>query len=1021
MPTSVSQLKNILNSAGTGPLFEQSTTDYKVFKLTEDCSHGDGNGKVNFPITLGYNNFNLSNNSGSNTNDSNTIFDGNGKTITGLNSGTPAPMFMSNLQLNGSASNIIIKNFRVEIGNLNANIYGQPCGAIGAYLLGENNTNVTIQNCIVNCTGGIPAYNGGITGRSTRNVSILNCIANFPNASPFISQKGGVFGADSTNLKANHCIVNIGTANSSSTNLTQALGYLNSETYANSVEIRNNIVISPKTNSSNTFTNRSVSNASNNIYIHPDNAAVFYAKKFSSLDNGNGEEGSEPLEKYLQRLCQEVFKTYYNTSSQITPSLETTMYFDTATYPEMEFFLSGIADVFSQTRTYLDTNLLTLKSFNYSQGGSTIDSGIRILEGSIQYSSANTLKEVNTLSQFHGFLETQGTQNQAELNAIQPSDAISTTLGVITSQQASITSMLAEYDDGTENDLKSYILTYCADNNLQWDTIVGNTTFRAGSSAPTGTILTADSSGIDFTKVSKENYFDMTYELGYQLYRWRNDTPGATPGQTSTSVSLQQIGADIDGEAANDRSGYSVSLSDDGTRVAIGAIYNDAGLGLGLNAGHVRVYQWNGSQWEQIGSDIDGEAQTDFWGDCVSLSGDGNLLAVSSTSKQLSNTTNRGKVIVYEWTGAQWQQKGSSFEANDFVNYVGKYVSINSNRIAFGNHYAEDMRGTIRVWEWSGSDWQQTNFSGGFSTADGTNTRDFFGWCVSLDGDLVAASSKHGNYVKIFEWNGSEWSQKGSTITGSRSFGVSISLSGMRVAIGASADQDVTLPGEVLVYEWSDSASNWVKLGNTIGGSSGGDRTGCSVSLDGNKLAVGDKYYDQSSNDNRGRVRVFEWANNQWNKLFEVLGDAANDYLGGSVSLKGDKFAVGANGHDGAEGADSGHTKIFEFPTVTTLLGHTLDQYKATLTNSSQFESLEGFVDDYNELKALREEVITLYVMTKSDFTQRYFEISIEGDEVSTAATTGNSGNESASATTTAGNGSSYASSSSSIATSSQK
>ena len=35
-----------------------------------------------------------------------------------------------------------------------------------------------------------------------------------------------------------------------------------------------------------------------------------------------------------------------------------------------------------------------------------------------------------------------------------------------------------------------------------------------------------------------------------------------------------QVGADIDGEAAGDNSGYSVSMSSDGTRVAIGARWN---------------------------------------------------------------------------------------------------------------------------------------------------------------------------------------------------------------------------------------------------------------------------------------------------------------------------------------------------------------------------------------------------------------------------------------------------------------
>ena len=39
--------------------------------------------------------------------------------------------------------------------------------------------------------------------------------------------------------------------------------------------------------------------------------------------------------------------------------------------------------------------------------------------------------------------------------------------------------------------------------------------------------------------------------------------------------------------------------------VAIGAYGND---GNGSDAGHVRLYAWDGSSWVQRGSDIDGEA-----------------------------------------------------------------------------------------------------------------------------------------------------------------------------------------------------------------------------------------------------------------------------------------------------------------------------------------------------------------------------------------------------------------------------
>jgi len=48
-----------------------------------------------------------------------------------------------------------------------------------------------------------------------------------------------------------------------------------------------------------------------------------------------------------------------------------------------------------------------------------------------------------------------------------------------------------------------------------------------------------------------------------------------------------QAGSDIDGAAPEDRSGWSVSLSADGSVVAIGATFND---GNGTEAGHVRVY-----------------------------------------------------------------------------------------------------------------------------------------------------------------------------------------------------------------------------------------------------------------------------------------------------------------------------------------------------------------------------------------------------------------------------------------------
>ena len=110
--------------------------------------------------------------------------------------------------------------------------------------------------------------------------------------------------------------------------------------------------------------------------------------------------------------------------------------------------------------------------------------------------------------------------------------------------------------------------------------------------------------------------------------------------------SWSQLGADIDGEAAGDYSGYSVSLSSDGTIVAIGAPDND---GNGSNSGHVRVYEYSSSSWSQLGADIDGEASDDYSGSSVSLSSDGTIVAIGAPYND-GNGSNSGHVRVYEYS-----------------------------------------------------------------------------------------------------------------------------------------------------------------------------------------------------------------------------------------------------------------------------------------------------------------------------------------------------------------------------------
>jgi hypothetical protein len=83
-----------------------------------------------------------------------------------------------------------------------------------------------------------------------------------------------------------------------------------------------------------------------------------------------------------------------------------------------------------------------------------------------------------------------------------------------------------------------------------------------------------------------------------------------------------------------------VSLSADGNVVAIGATWND-GIN-GTDSGHVRVFAWNSTSnnYVQRGADINGEAAGDRSGMSVSLSADGSVVAIGA---------NYGTPRVYVW------------------------------------------------------------------------------------------------------------------------------------------------------------------------------------------------------------------------------------------------------------------------------------------------------------------------------------------------------------------------------------
>ena len=118
----------------------------------------------------------------------------------------------------------------------------------------------------------------------------------------------------------------------------------------------------------------------------------------------------------------------------------------------------------------------------------------------------------------------------------------------------------------------------------------------------------------------------------------------------SFAFTQTQLGSDIDGEAVDDWSGGAVSINSAGDRVAIGAPYND---GTGSYAGHVRVYEYSNSSWSQLGSDIDGEAAGDGSGYSVSMNSAGDRVAIGAPYND-GTASNAGHVRMYEYSNSSW-------------------------------------------------------------------------------------------------------------------------------------------------------------------------------------------------------------------------------------------------------------------------------------------------------------------------------------------------------------------------------
>ena len=133
----------------------------------------------------------------------------------------------------------------------------------------------------------------------------------------------------------------------------------------------------------------------------------------------------------------------------------------------------------------------------------------------------------------------------------------------------------------------------------------------------------------------------------------------------------------------------------------------------------------------QLGADIDGSNNDDYFGNAVSLSADGTIMAVGALNYGFNNN---GQVSLYKYSSGSWSALGSSITGSDSYSYFGCSVSLNANgtRVAIGANGGKDgagqSSGHVKVYEYISGDLSQLglNISGEYYAEQ-------FGWSVSLN------------------------------------------------------------------------------------------------------------------------------------------------------------------------------------------------------------------------------------------------------------------------------------------------
>ena len=300
----------------------------------------------------------------------------------------------------------------------------------------------------------------------------------------------------------------------------------------------------------------------------------------------------------------------------------------------------------------------------------------------------------------------------------------------------------------------------------------------------------------------------------------------------------------------NDYIGARVSLSKDGTTLVVGSP-----LSINTNTeqrtGHVKVFRRGVDRTWTLGETIHGAAELDHFGTSVSVSEFGNIIAVGADNfgSSFANARNEksGFVEVYQFNNETWSLIGDRIYGTlctddvSFHDNFGRDVSL-SNK---GSVVAVGARGLACVLQQS--DKKEWTLVGNVIGADSNLIEKDFGASVELAGDsMVVGIFERFAYTIYTLIDESSWERMGGYIETDTPTVMATSAPwlGKNLAI---SDDGITIatPNPTRIYHYHTTDSEWNEVNQVLMPTQSGENysseytESVSLSQDGNVLAIG--------------------------------------------------------------------------------------------------------------------------------------------------------------------------------------